>query len=96
MKFTATVLKAFKFTAAIKTAGGGIANITNSDNTYNDTVSAGGLKVLADITFTDTDGQVYQVPAQTDIEAAVSLLVSGIDGGDANSVYTDQLIAPGA
>lgn len=44
-------------------------SITNSDATYNATVASGGVLVLSDIEFTDSDGSVSSVPAQTDIVA---------------------------
>lgn len=45
------------------------ATVTNSDATYSQTVASGGELELPDISFTDSDGNVSQVPAQTDIIA---------------------------
>ena len=47
------------------TPGGGTANVTNSDGTYNDTVNGGDTLVLNDINNVQSNGVVVPTPAQT-------------------------------
>lgn len=63
------------------------ATVRNSDSTYSETVSCGGLLVLPNITFTDSDGGTSAVPAVKDITATPAEPVT-IEDTAGNTLYT--------
>jgi len=61
--------------------------IKNSNESYSVYEVSGGTRILPDISFTDSDGIVTQVPAVTDIVATPAVPCSGIGGYKGSQPY---------